>query len=754
MARQRVAVQVNQFVGGILTDTNPLNFPSEASSDEQNMVINRDGSRSRRLGFSLETSYTEVDTGISSRVNKSLGRSQFRWKRPGGIESREFLVVQIGNYLGVHDLDGETISGSLVYSTTLLNSKYDVNFSYASVNGKLIVASNSKNILLLDYDGSTVSEDSFRLKVRDFWGLEANPGGVTTTIAENVQRRPKAYGKRHIYNLRNQTYALPRVTETVGLNTVIDPIEAFYSESGDTRYPSNADSAVSFIYADANNSANRTVDRYFASDNYLTKPATTPAPKGYFIIDALSRGASREEAEASLRSDNTELTLIGGIQNEDITPGGAKVVEEYAGRVWYAGFSGQINDGDSKSPSMSNYILFSQLVESTEDVGQCYQEADPTSIDDPALVDTDGGFIRIDEVSEIKSMVNLGTALFVFADNGVWLIRGADGDSFTPTAFTVKRLNNDGCISSGSVVLAQNSIMYWGDSSIFAVVQDQASGDWIVQDAALDKIRGLYEGISEDEKYSCIGYYDQDNTSIRWLYADEPLGQTSAKELVFHTKFGAYTKYLTNTADSDVQGISSVSGGKQIDLSDYREDVEVNSIIVTVNGLDVTMTETPTSRSAEESFYCVIVSNTSTMTYSFGGYSDTSNIDFQRMGNLTNSAYIQTGPITAQEPRLRKDVPYLTTFFERTETSEIEADNSSCKLRAKWDWTNSSAAYKWSNSREAYRPQSRQNGQTMVVTRNKIRGHGKAVSFLFESEGNKDMHIYGWSFNLESTSEE
>lgn len=86
-------------------------------------------------------------------------------------------------------------------------------------------------------------------------------------------------------------------------------------------------------------------------------------------------------------------------------------------------------------------------------------------------------------------------------------------------------------------------------------------------------------------------------------------------------------------------------------------------------------------------------------------------------------------------------------FFEKV-------DNTSCLMRAIWDWTDDFISYKWSNPRQTYRPPSRIDGQTVVKTRNRVRGSGNSVSFLLESEDANPLHIYGWAFNLQSTTEE
>ena len=83
MSRQRTAVQVNQFVGGLNTEANPLSFPENASIDESNVELTTRGTRVRRDGFDAEASYVVVDTGVTYSTSAKLGRSQFRWENPG-----------------------------------------------------------------------------------------------------------------------------------------------------------------------------------------------------------------------------------------------------------------------------------------------------------------------------------------------------------------------------------------------------------------------------------------------------------------------------------------------------------------------------------------------------------------------------------------------------------------------------------------------------------------------------------------------
>lgn len=754
MARQRAAAQVNQFIGGFNTEANPLSFPPNASSDEQNMELNFEGSRVRRDGFNVEDSYSSVDTGIAEQDGVIMARTQFRWQNPGGNPSKQFLVVQLGNYLGIHDLDNSILSGTTLYSETFDSSTYNTSFGYAVVDGILVVATGEKEVTVIEYDSGVFTSTTRSLLIRDFFGVEAEEGGTTLTEAQNFQTRPSTIGDEHLYNLRNQTFALPRIDGHTSINDValLDPVDTFYNRSGNTTYPSNADSVVPFLVADANKTSNRTVERFQAEDLFKNPIGTGKAPTGYFIIDALERGPSRLAQEAKLRSENVDLARSVAALPEDTTPGGPTVLEQYSGRVWYAGFEGTVSDGDARSPRMSSYVLFSQTVTDPTQIEKCFQEADPTSNVDADVVDTDGGFIKIDGAYGIKRLVALESSLFVFAENGVWRIVGSDGDSFRATSFSVFKLTDDGCVSGNSVVVAGSSIFYWGESDIFVVTRSQV-GEWVSQNLTEETIRSFYSSLTSTDRLTVSGYYDITGSAVRWIYGSELGDSVGSKELLLSTKFGAFTKNVIAHSGS-VEGPFSVSGGQTVSLP-TEEDVTVSSVVVTVGGVDVTITLGNILRDASASFYCVVLGSSPTITYTFGGYKEGTVRDWADFaGGVDSEAFLITGPITGGDARLRKDVPYLTTYFKQTEGADAAGDESSCLVTSRWDWTTDAAAGKWPTSRQAYRRSRYVAGQELIVTRNKIRGNGRAVAFKFESEADKVMHLYGWDFNIDSTTEE
>lgn len=739
MPRQRKAVQINQFIGGLNTEANPLSFPENSSVDEYNMELQRDGSRKRRPGFDVETDAVYVDSGITFDPNSVLGRSQFLWENPGGFSEKQFIVVQIGNYLAFHDLDIEPLSSATEFSTTYSSSVYSNIFSYAAVDGYLVVATGLKEVSVFEYDGTSITQVDKTLLVRDFWGVEADNGsGVTLTDPQNIQIRPGTLTNEHLYNLRNQTFALPRVEGDADTQTLVDPIAEFRTVTGNTQYPSNADSLIRHLVADANLASNRTVERFNANSMWKTPPGTSAAPRGYFIIDALERGASRNAQEALLRSNNSTLSLSVTTLPTDVTPGGPKVVSAYSGRVWYSGFSSEVTDGDTESPRMSSYILFSQLVDNLSRVALCYQEGDPTSNIDPDIVDTDGGFLRIDGAYNIKYLAPLGSSLFVFAENGIWRIVGIDENTFTATQFSVFKIGDEGCISPSSVVVLTTGILYWGEHGIYLLSQDVNTGDWSITNITEETIQSLYDEISPDDRATAVGYFDKYSPAVRWIFGPRDFTQAQQEtfELILNTKFNVFTKNRLQSAPN-TYGPCSVSG---------------SSKIIGVNVL----------RNPKESLYTIIGDFSTTIEYTFGGYNTFDTVYDWNSGlanpsfpdPIDSPAYLIASRVNGGETRLRKDVPFITLYMQRTDVDPNFPMDSSCLLQAQWDWTTNSVAGKWSIPKEAYRVLNSHQGQEMVITRNKIRGGGRCVAFKFESSPGKNLHIYGWEYNIQATSEE
>jgi hypothetical protein len=131
------------------------------------------------------------------------------------------------------------------------------------------------------------------------------------------------------------------------------------------------------------------------------------------------------------------------------------------------------------------------------------------------------------------------------------------------------------------------------------------------------------------------------------------------------------------------------------------------------------------------------------------------------------AAYILTGWMAGQDYQRIKQVPYITFHFLKTEdgfeldlTGDYTPTNqSSCKVQAQWEWSNSVNSGRWGKPFQAYRFKRHymvsdlsdpfNNGNYTVVTKNKLRGKGKVLSLLMTTEPNRECKLLGWSMILE-----
>lgn len=765
MSRRKAPLQVNQFIGGLNTELGPLSDSADTTQDELNMNLNRDGSRSKRLGFDLETSYIEIDTGVAYDDAKVLASTSFKWDNAGGDPDKSLLVVQVANSLSIYDLDSAPISGDQIYTNTFSSSSYSTDFSYSLLGELLVVVTGEKEINIYEYDNGSITPTTQTLYLRDLFGVDAFEGSDSLVSVDNLSTRPSTLEATHTYNLRNQTFALPRYRNNN--EVLVDPIDAFFSESS-TTYPSNTDSVNAFLYADAADSNDGLIERFFSKHMYKTELGKVEAERGFFVIDAMDRGTSRLAQEASLRSNWSELTHVVSDLPMDKTPGGPSTVEDFAGRFWFAGFSSQVIEGDGRSPKMGSYILFSQVVKDKTNINKCYQTADPTSHIDNAIVDTDGGFIKLDEAYNITNLISLAGSLFVFAENGVWRISGGNS-VFSATSYVAEKMSSNGCISPDSVTLVEDVMFYWGEEAIFSVSRNEF-GIWQVTNVSESKVQDFYRNIPLERKKSCSGVYDGYDRTIRWVYNTSKVSENESKELRYSVPFGAFIPYSVPEAQGGLPKIVSVGEINPYAASDATFSVTASGTTVTASGTPLQATIPVRSGNIRESIYVVVTNLATTIRYSLGQYSSANFYDWESQVSpgVSYSNYLITQDLAYGDTKSRKTVPFVHTFFKRTETGFDTDMNpqgaSSCLFSARWDWSDATDSNKWSTARQAYRytqpyfpvdsSDSFETGFKLIKTRNKLRGSGQAVALRMEGEAGKDLHLYGWAYTVTSSRDE
>lgn len=171
MPRASQPQEFNSFIGGLITEASPLTFPPNASLDEENFILNMDGSRERRLGLDFEAGAQLVDSG-QAMPSGSLVTSFYKWSNVGGNTLQTFLVVQVQNVIMFFDANIHPTSAAQVGSWEYPTGTNIQKFSFASVDGKLVVVTGGKDVDVFTYGGEgDFTTMSKRLLVRDLFGV-------------------------------------------------------------------------------------------------------------------------------------------------------------------------------------------------------------------------------------------------------------------------------------------------------------------------------------------------------------------------------------------------------------------------------------------------------------------------------------------------------------------------------------------------------------------------------------------------------
>lgn len=112
MARQDINTEFNTFVGGILTEANPINYPKGFTLDEENFVLKRNGTRQRRRGLELPDLATTTTIKHIQSGGSFTGEGSFVWKD-------DTLVVWLGGVVSTFDIDA---SGTIEASESVIHN--------------------------------------------------------------------------------------------------------------------------------------------------------------------------------------------------------------------------------------------------------------------------------------------------------------------------------------------------------------------------------------------------------------------------------------------------------------------------------------------------------------------------------------------------------------------------------------------------------------------------------------------------------
>lgn len=753
----------NSFVKGLITEASPLTFPENASVDEQNFVLNRDGSRSRRLGIDYEDLYAKTSTGFTATQIQTGKQSFHKWESPGGDTTVSIGIIRVINKLWFLDMLTPNPSANLLNSGNpiTLSGLSNSNIETTVINNKCIIVSQDLDKpILLSYNPTTqsVSQEEVSIKIRDIYGVDDGydpdyrpPGWTGGSTGSQISITPE-----HKYNLRNQGWN-PNIDfyndGTIYGATPTNVLDHCARQTEFLAYPSNSDQ---WTLGKNSNPSNSNYEKFNAKILKKNSTSIYQAARGSKIIDAFDRGTSRM----------TESDVNSGLPL-DQENGTITTVASYAQRIFYSGVASSVTDGDARSPNYSGYIFFTRVIQSNDDLAKCYQDADPT---DPAindLIDSDGGSIQIPEATRIIKIVASQASLLVFCENGVWEVYGDTG-GFIATSFQTSKVSTNGVLNGKSIVNVNGNFIYWSKAGIYILTPESVSGRFKAESISLQSVQTLFLNIPDVGKNNCKGFYDEKENRVRWLYNDSDDYSTNNyinkynKELVLDLTLEAF--YLNTISDlaSNSPFVADYIEVPGYAVSTTDAAVEAGTDAVIVTSTDQVVVSQPLLVNRSSLFSFLTIQGTS---FTVSKYINTAFRDWveEDSTGADYTSYLVTGYELFNDLMRSKQTPYVFFYFKKTEDGFSEnadgslepTNQSSCKVQAQWNWANSATSGKWGTEFQAYRilrfytptnvNDDFDTGDDVIVTKNKLRGSGKTLSLKITSESGKDMRLLGWA---------
>ncbi len=579
------------FVGGLNTEGSALNNPENTADVLENFIVELNGTLRKRPGLSISGALVADGVGLTDVPVVSV----HEWSTAVKGSKAEFFVVQVNAILTIVSIDGATVAriGTLSLATYQRPSSSTIGtkrISAVSGKGNFFVSSFEIVPFFIEYDSltNTISHQQITIQVRDFYGRE---DGLA------IPERPSTLSDNHRYNLYNQGW------EEDKIQSFKNQIKVYPSNADIWIYGKNLDAndqRMEFhpqlitqeafgnspapkghfilnivdgtvVEADEQTTFVKEIDSVTLLDvlensieGSVVRWQRQTRLSGVLVGDILKyptyEGTVIEVGVASngenyaiattkgpldptwtfegVRRDLFQYRPVQGIGVGSSDVFGSETIPSvtafYAGRVFYSG---------AKSTFWSNALFYSQLVDKEDKVGQCYQEADPTSEHISDLIATDGGVLFIDSAVDIMTMIQYESSLVIFASNGVWELSGVNDDGFKATSFKIKKTSDFGAVGPSSVVSTGSGFVYWSPSGIYALTREQISGSLQAASISATTVQTFYDSITGAQKERAKGFFDEINKVIYWMYNDDPTStnpNVSNKVLLLDTRISAF----------------------------------------------------------------------------------------------------------------------------------------------------------------------------------------------------------------------
>jgi len=583
-----------------------------------------------------------------------------------------------------------------------------------SLQGYLIVTSPEINSFYINYDDAlgTITSTKIDFRIRDYEWL-----GDNTTYSDELATGATLVKLRREYDTRNAGWRAEIATT-----------------SGDAAY--NTWVAARSTYPPLNLPwySNKTAAGAFSVTDFLEiGQGSSLIANGSYVYDLYDMDRQTKSGIASIEN-YTEATRF-------------KACSTFQSRVFYAGMT---------STKWGSTVFFTRVINQTEDFGEVLQRNDPTAESFSDLLADDGGYITIPEAFNIKRLHVLGSQILVFAENGVWSIRGID-DAFDATVYSVRKLSEDGIAYDTSFLVAESGRPYWWSTSGIHTMTASVEAQTLTEEnISLPTIQTFFEAIDAGKKGQVTAAYDAFNRRLAWFFPsnDETIDYKLTRALWFDEQIGAFYPWTIaeDTADKYIiqpyysEGLSTSTQDLDVITSDGDAVIDSSS--------DIVITSRTGAAFSSSSLVFLTRTDVATDRVTFGKFTNTNFLDWEA---ANYSSFMETEYEFGGDLAKRKSFMYLHTFCKVTEDTITGNDvdgydytrPSSLLVSPFWDFRTSASqtaveAYRLKNLPIPTGIGSLPPPRTVTVSRLRVKGRGRSMRLKFESSQGKDFHLLGY----------
>jgi hypothetical protein len=764
MGRQDVNSEFNTFVGGILTEANPINYPKGYTLDEENFILERNGTRRRRYGLRPQPGGDTPGTAASPAPGGTLvlddyqgtGDSYVIMWDSGNIEV--FKVEKVYEVVNGYGSNNPTQNLESVATATVFGITDIVEYK-----GDLIIITawgNHPTYITAGLYSSGINVPSYQIRDIDLVSKKGTTPIMTRDYAgysdkEVFDFNPTTLTITHHYNLLNNGWS------TTNINQYFTDTGTYPSLAQDMNTGLDAATgAFTSTWVDLGNSGANA----YRGGKFLVTPVGAQLDRGQVMLD---EGYTEAAITAATLPTLTGSTFAGYTRMSAVI---------WNGRLCTLAYS----TGDYEEP-IKPFLYISQVLEDVESPGKMYRINNPVARDNSGPLDTDGLYLELSDIGVPIKLMKSTNGLAILSTQGLREVYAAQGN-FTPGSVAIRPISDYKTYASTfaspvgshlSTVTPEGDIYYLSREGVIKCEYDSRYNSYKVDNITKKSIDNLYRTeLTPVNIANAMLYYSISSKTIRVLYNSNTsqivttiFGPMYDRELVLDLPLGAWYRNVYGEIASlgdghmtNYYGITNLFEVPQLreDDVDYPFPYSNTYVVNTVSyDPDLVMSGAVT-----------VTTGLAFMHHTPGTFTDTA---FQNLelGTIDNGAFLQTGYINMGDSQRQKQADYIIPSFIRTETGftddgsgNLTATNeSSCLISAYWDYADHDNSVKIGTQFEAYRltrpyiPSGAADafdyGQSVITTKNRISGRGRALSLRFESSAGKDCQLLGWGLGME-----